>query len=152
VTLRHYGVTPGVTLRAYAVDVVKEPYTPSHEIAYCMGLIVGEGSFTGDKHQPALQVRLHDSDPEPLLDLQRVFGGTIYGPYVHGGRHYVFWKLVGWQLLEALPYVDRWLPPSRKRRQFDEWQARWRSYFARLTYVSRFSLTTGQRAGFGKAG
>jgi hypothetical protein len=131
---------------------VKEPYTPSHEIAYCMGLIVGEGSFTGDKLAPALQVRLHDSDPEPLLDLQRVFGGTIYGPYVHGGRHYVFWKLVGWQLLEALPYVDRWLPPSRKRRQFDEWRARWRGYFARLTYVSRFSLTTGRRAGFGKAG
>jgi hypothetical protein len=52
---------------------VKEPYTASHEIAYCMGLIVGEGSFTGDKLQPALQVRLHGSDPEPLLDLQRVF-------------------------------------------------------------------------------
>jgi hypothetical protein len=119
---------------------MKEPYTMSHEIAYCMGLIVGEGSFTGDERQPALQVRLHESDPEPLLDLQHVFGGVIYGPYVHDGRHYRFWILRGWQLLDALPYVDRWLPPSRKRRQFDEWRARWSGFFVRLDHVSRLSL------------
>ena len=119
---------------------MKEPYTISHEIAYCMGLIVGEGSFTGDKHAPALQVRLHESDPQPLLDLKSVFGGTIYGPYVHDGRHSLFWKLTGWQLAEALPYMDRWLPPSRKRRQFDEWRERWNDYFVRLDYVSRFSM------------
>jgi hypothetical protein len=74
-----------------------------------------------------------------LLDLQRVFGGVSYGPYVHNGRHYRFWMLRSWQLLEALPYVDRWLPTSRKRRQFDEWWARWSDFFDRLAHVSRFS-------------
>lgn len=43
-------------------DRVDAPYTPTHEIAYCMGLIVGEGCFSGDA-SPALIVALHSSDP-----------------------------------------------------------------------------------------
>jgi hypothetical protein len=31
---------------------VDAPYTPTHEIADCRGLIVGEGSFSADGTQP----------------------------------------------------------------------------------------------------
>jgi hypothetical protein len=60
---------------------------------------------------------------------------------VHDGRHYRMWILRGWQLLEALPYFDRWLPESRKREQYDAWRARYAAFFIRLPYVSRFSVT-----------
>ena len=53
---------------------MEPPYTPTHEIAYCMGLIVGEGCFSGDLEQPCLVVALHASDPQPLLALRNVFG------------------------------------------------------------------------------
>jgi len=110
---------------------VKEPYTPTHEIAYCMGLIVGEGSFISDS-VPTLVVGLQVADPQPLLDLQSVFGGTIYGPYIHNGRHFRRWVLRAWQLEEALPYLERWLPPSRKREQYEAWRERWAAYFTRV--------------------
>ena len=106
-----------------------------------MGLIVGEGSFSGDLRQPSLCVALHASDPLPLADLRSVFGGVIYGPYVHDGRHRCNWLLRGWQLQEALAYFDRWLPPSRKRRQYDAWRLKWASYFATDRYVSRRTVT-----------
>ena len=116
------------------------------EIAYCMGLIVGEGCFSGDASRPALTVRLHASDLQPLLDLRSVFGGTIYGPYVYGIRHSRAWVLTSWQLAEALPYFDRWLPPSRKRDQYVVWRERYAPYFSRrLNSVSR--LTSRNRAG-----
>ena len=53
-----------------------------------------------------------------LLDLRSVFGGTIYGPYRYSdGRRKRVWVLRNWQLQEALPFLDRWLPPSHKREQ-----------------------------------
>ena len=112
--------------------VAERTFDPHGEIAYCMGLIVGEGSFTGTPTVLALSVRLHVSDPLPLLDLQRVFGGTIYGLYSHGGRNYRMWLLRGSDLLDALPYFDRWLPPSRKREQFLTWRSRHAAYFEHL--------------------
>jgi hypothetical protein len=95
-----------------------------------MGLIVGEGCFSGSRTGPSLAVRLHECDPQPLHDLRGVFGGRTYGPYVHDGRHYRMWILRGWQLAEALPYFDRWLPPSHKREQYDDWRERWAHYFS----------------------
>jgi hypothetical protein len=32
---------------------------------------------------------------------------------------------------EALPYFERWLPPSRKREQFTAWRDRYAVYFER---------------------
>jgi hypothetical protein len=106
-------------------------FEPRCEIAYCMGLIVGEGSFTGDRTNPWLAVKLHARDPQPLQTLRGVFGGVIYGPYVHNGRHAIVWYLRGWQLVEALPYFDRWLPPSHKRVQYEAWLLRYAKAFAR---------------------
>ena len=120
---------------------MKEPYTPSHEIAYCMGLIVGEGCFSGDA-VPSLIVALHERDPQPLLDLRSVFGGVIYGPYRYAdGRRKRMWVLRNWQLQEALPFFDRWLPPSHKREHYDAWRLRYETYFARERRVSRRTVT-----------
>jgi hypothetical protein len=116
------------------------------ELAYCMGVIVGEGCFSGDRTAPALVLALHVDDPQPLLDLRSVFGGSIYGPYVHNGRHFRKWILRSWQLAEALPYIERWLPPSRKREQYIAWRARFADYFERLeSRVSRQTVTRRSR-------
>jgi len=97
-----------------------------------MGLIVGEGSFTGGRHtSPHLAVRLHECDPQPLEDLRSVLGGKIYGPYLHDGRRYRMWLLRGWQLAEALPYFDDWLPSSHKREQYEIWRAKYARTFQR---------------------
>jgi hypothetical protein len=81
-----------------------------------MGLIVGEGCFSGDLEACILAVALHASDPEPLPDVRSVFGGIIYGPYTYGIRHVIRWSLGGWDLQEALPYF-RPVPPAKSQAQ-----------------------------------
>jgi hypothetical protein len=96
-----------------------------------MGLIVGEGSFTGDRRQPSLEIKLHRRDIEPLEHVQRVLGGRIFGPYAHGGRNLYAYMLRGRELKDALPVLQRHLPTSWKRVQFDAWLARYASFFDR---------------------
>lgn len=91
------------------------------EIGYLMGLIVGEGSFTGSGPQPWLAVRLHAEDPVPLERLRVGLGGRVYGPYLHRGRRSRVWMLQGRELLDALPLLYDRLPESKKRMQFEEW-------------------------------
>jgi hypothetical protein len=94
------------------------------DLGYVMGLVVGEGSFTGDKRVPVLAVKMHQRDPEPLRFLLAVLGGKIYGPYHHDGRHFLQWHLRGVQLRRAVPIFLDHLPPSHKRRQFLAWGVR----------------------------
>jgi hypothetical protein len=94
-----------------------------------MGLIVGEGSFTGDRRQPSLEVKLHRRDLEPLEHLQRTLGGRIFGPYARGSRNLYAYMLRGRELREALPVLREFLPQSWKRIQFDEWQRKYADYF-----------------------
>lgn len=96
------------------------------DLGYAMGLIVGEGSFTGDRVSPALSVKLHELDSQPLRFLRRTLGGRIYGPYHHAGRHYRQYVLRGLDLRERIPVFLYHLPPSRKRLQFVEWAIRYR--------------------------
>jgi hypothetical protein len=93
---------------------------------FIAGLLVTTGSFSGDGRVPCLGVKLHADDPEPLLILSRLLGGTLYGPYQHGGRHYAYWRLQGPALAAALPLFDAILPPSRKRTQYLAWKDRYR--------------------------
>lgn len=91
------------------------------DAGFICGLVTGEGSFTGDRKQPVLAIKLHQEDPEPLRFIQARLGGRIYGPYCHAGRRYYFWRLTGKSLYAALPlFADR-LPESRKRNQFFQW-------------------------------
>ena len=100
-------------------------------LGYAMGLIVGEGSFTGDRQQPSLEVKLHRRDVEPLEHLQRILGGRIFGPYAHGGRNLYAYMLRGQALREALPVIHAHLPASWKRVQFEQWRAKYADFFDR---------------------
>ena len=96
-----------------------------------MGLIVGEGSFTGDRLQPSLEIKMHRRDMEPLEHLQRTLGGRIFGPYAHGGRNLYAYMLRGRELRDAVPVIQEHLPSSWKRVQFESWRAKYASFFDR---------------------
>lgn len=100
-------------------------------LGYAMGLIVGEGSFTGDRQQPSLEVKLHRRDAEPLEHLRRTLGGRIFGPYSHGGRNLFAYMLRGRELRSALPLIQAHLPPSWKRVQFEQWRLKYADFFDR---------------------
>ncbi len=101
------------------------------ETGYAMGLIVGEGSFTADRQQPYLQVKLHARDPFPLRFLADALGGRVYGPYRHQNRHYFSWLLRGPDLRNAIPLLRDKLPESWKREQFENWLNKHQQFFAR---------------------
>jgi hypothetical protein len=94
-----------------------------------MGLIVGEGSFTGDRQQPSLEIRMHRRDIEPLERVQRILGGRIFGPYSHGGRQIYVYMLRGRDLKAALPLLHEHLPASWKRVQFEAWRSKYADSF-----------------------
>lgn len=95
--------------------------TDEFKLGYAMGVLVSQGSFTRDRKQAAVQVKLHVRD-EGILDfLQQMFGGRIYGPYLHGDRHYKIWLLRGEDLAFAVDTFRNHLPESYKRQQFLEW-------------------------------
>ena len=100
-------------------------------LGYAMGLIVGEGSFTGDRQQPSLEIRMHRGDLEPLENVRRVLGGKIFGPYAHGERRQYVYMLRGRELKEALAILQEHLPSSWKRIQFDAWRAKYSGYLDR---------------------
>ncbi|HZT43047.1 MAG TPA: hypothetical protein VFA07_12840 [Chthonomonadaceae bacterium] len=105
------------------------------EIGYIMGLIVGEGSFTGDRVQPCLSVTLQLGDRMPLDTLQQHLGGRVNGPYDKNGSLCYDWKLRGPELRASIPLFNKYLPPSRKRRQFEAWCEKWFPYL--LKYLNR---------------
>jgi len=61
-----------------------------------VGIIVGEGSFTGDGKQAQLAVSMHVRH-ERLLRLlaDLVPGSKLYGPYHHSSRHFYRWMARG---------------------------------------------------------
>ena len=100
------------------------------DIGYIMGLVVGGGSFTADRRQPYLQVKLHARDPFPLRHLADRLGGRVYGPYRHRTRHYFTWLLRGSALKAAVPLFRAYLPESWRREQFERWLDHHSGFFA----------------------
>ena len=94
-------------------------------LGYAMGIIVGEGSFTGDRQQPSLEVKVHRRDLEPLENLKHLLGGRIFGPYSRQGRTSYSYMLRGRELKDALPLLHQHLPSSWKRVQFEAWCAKY---------------------------
>ena len=103
----------------------------SFALGYAMGLVVSEGSFTGDRAQPSLEIRSHRRDIEPLEDVRRILGGRIFGPYTHGGRNLYAYMLRGAELKRALPTIQEHLPHSWKRVQFESWRTKYADFFDR---------------------
>ena len=100
-------------------------------LGYAMGIIVAEGSFTGDRSQPSLEVKLHPRDIEPLEHLKRTLGGRIFGPYAHGGRNVYAYMLRGQDLRSSLSLIDEHLPASWKRAQLESWRLKYADFFDR---------------------
>lgn len=104
------------------------------ELGYCLGLIVGEGSFThaggqGRYGAPICSMGLVE-DLQPILALQRQFGGRVTTDYAYGKvRHR--WTLQGVPLRRALPVFEAFLPTSRKREQYLVWRTKWAAFFER---------------------
>lgn len=92
---------------------------------FVIGMVVGEGSFTGDGKTPTMEQKMHVRDRPILEFLCEQIGGKVYGPYHHGGRHYLTWQLRGADLSRSLPWFHRHLPPSHRRRQFLAWLDRY---------------------------
>jgi hypothetical protein len=79
-----------------------------------VGLLIGEGHFGGDGRQPQVTVRMHVRH-EALLRwlVDRFPRSRLYGPYHHGGRHYLQWMIRGEALMEdLLPLLERHLTPD----------------------------------------
>lgn len=93
------------------------------KLGYAMGLIAGEGSFTRQRRAGVLSLKLHERNALPFQLLCHVFGGRVYGPYTHAGRHYRLYLLRGRDLEAALPLFDRYLPSSYRREQYERWRA-----------------------------
>jgi len=68
-----------------------------------VGLLVGEGHFGGDGRQPQVTLRMHVRHEALFRWIERTFpGGKLYGPYDHGGRHYLQWMARGAFLRDQL--------------------------------------------------
>ena len=94
------------------------------EVGFLIGLLVGEGHFGGDGRQPQVTLRMHVRHEAIFQWLERTFpGGRLYGPYNHGGRHYLQWMARGPFLRDELaPMLDQLLSPSLDRHSFDRYQ------------------------------
>ncbi|HJQ19774.1 MAG TPA: hypothetical protein VJ867_05445 [Gemmatimonadaceae bacterium] len=100
-------------------------------LGFSIGLVVGSGSFTGHGGQPALRIRLKRRDLDVLETVRRELGGRVFGPYAHEGRSSYVYLLRGGALRGALPILEKHLPSSWRRDQFDAWKAKYTDYFDR---------------------
>jgi hypothetical protein len=94
------------------------------DFGFLAGLLVGEGHFGGDGRQPQVTLRMHVRHEAIFRWLELTFpGGRVYGPYNHGGRHYLQWMARGPFLRDELaPVLDRLLSPGLDRHSFDRYQ------------------------------
>ncbi len=104
------------------------------ELGFLTGLLVGEGHFGGDGRQPQVTLRMHARHEAIFRWLERAFpGGRLYGPYHHGGRHYLQWMARGPFLRDELaPLLDRLLSPDLDRHSFDRYQLM-KAHYPQLT-------------------
>lgn len=78
----------------------------SFSLGFLVGIIAGEGHFGGDGKQPQITLRMHVRHAKLFEWLVRVVPGSrLYGPYHHGGRHYLQWMVRGEALKTLLPHL-----------------------------------------------
>ncbi|MCJ7726400.1 MAG: hypothetical protein MUP76_08460 [Acidimicrobiia bacterium] len=109
------------------------------EIGVLIGVLVGEGSFSGDGRQPQVTLRMHVRHRALFSWLVEHFPeGRLYGPYHHGGRSYYQWMMRGKALQDTLvPILDLHLT-----RDVDEYA--WERY---QTMKERYGLGQSARSG-----
>lgn len=96
------------------------------------GILIGEGHFGGDGRQPHVTLRMHVRHEALFRWIVRTFpGGKLYGPYDHGGRHYLQWMARGAFLREQLvPLLDSTLSPELDAHSWARFQ-KMRTLYAR---------------------
>ena len=94
------------------------------DVGFLVGLLAGEGHFGGDGRQPHVTLRMHVRHEAIFRWLERTFpGGRVYGPYNHGGRHYLQWMARGSFLRDELaPLLDQYLSAGLDRHSYDRFQ------------------------------
>ena len=89
-----------------------------------VGVLIGEGHFGGDGRQPHVTLRMHVRHEALFHWIVSRFGGRLYGPYHHGGRHYFQWMARGAFLRKRLvPLLDAWLSPELDSRSHERYAA-----------------------------
>ena len=89
-----------------------------------IGVLIGEGHFGGDGRQPHVTLRMHVDHAALFHWIVARFGGRLYGPYHHGGRHYYQWMARGAFLRERLvPLLDVHLSPDLDQRSHERYNA-----------------------------
>lgn len=89
-----------------------------------IGVLVGEGHFGGDGKQPHVTLRMHVDHESLFRWIVGRFGGRLYGPYHHGGRHYFQWMARGAFLRDTLvPLLDLHLHPELDQRSYRRYAA-----------------------------
>lgn len=79
----------------------------AYERGVVVGLIIGEGSFTGDARKASLAISMHVRHRELLEWLaDRVPASRLYGPYHHSGRHFMRWMLRGRGLADFVDEIE----------------------------------------------
>jgi hypothetical protein len=82
-------------------ETVREVGLSEFERGVLTGLIIGEGSFTGDGKGAELVVNMHVRHEALMRWLHRRFPRTrLYGPYEHAGRRHFMWIARGRALVE----------------------------------------------------
>jgi hypothetical protein len=113
-TVKHRnGVARPVTTNCYRLNCRKEVprLATEFEQGLLVGVLIGEGHFGGDGRNPQITLRMHVRHEALFAWIEATFpGGKLYGPYFHGGRHYMQWMARGAYLREVLvPLLDRHL-------------------------------------------
>lgn len=78
---------------------------------FLVGILLADGSFTGNKTSPAIVIRMRDTSKELLEYIAKNFNGTLYGPYyagktshANGSIYQVMWN--GAKLKSLLPLIE----------------------------------------------
>ena len=130
----------GDVSRATFIAVKQFPVIPPDDSAWAgeptefeygllVGLLVGEGHFGGDRTQPQIVVKMHVRHLAIFNWLLTRWGGKLYGPYHHDGRHYYQWMARGTYLRNVLlPILDARMSPEFDTHTWDRYQAMRRRY------------------------
>lgn len=96
--------------------------------AFIGGFVAGEGCFTTSAGRWRFAVALGAADTDTLVLIQGVLGVGSINRYDRRQPHYddeVVYSVMSRRDLIAVvvPFMDRWLPASYKREQFEAWRA-----------------------------
>jgi hypothetical protein len=94
------------------------------EAGILIGVLLGEGHFGGDGRVPQVTLRMHVGHEELFRWIVDRFGGKLYGPYHHAGRHYYQWMARGTHLRQVVvPLLDAGLSAGLDRPSWDRYLA-----------------------------